>query len=292
MQMKLNMIVAAAALAIGGAAHATAIQDLNSGNSALTFLAVDNSIVGGAQTGSIVIDLGKSFSDFLAGTSLTSTAGTTVAWNFATNSLTINGVAQTGTYNWGTALSFFNGATNAADVRYAVIGGDALNLGQYLTTGAPTTAQLNQQTAALTANMATVQSLYNNNNAAVNSATNVSTIALAGFGANATSATANANGYVAGNANFGPALNWLTNLKWNGTVAENTASNLYFLDSNQADGAAQTTQVAGGALQGQFLFNGTTLTWTTAPVPEPGGVALMLAGLGALGFVGRRRQGR
>lgn len=47
---------------------------------------------------------------------------------------------------------------------------------------------------------------------------------------------------------------------------------------------------------GSFLLSsgpsGYSLTYSIAPVPEPTGLALLLAGLGAVGFVGRRRQPR
>lgn len=66
----------------------------------------------------------------------------------------------------------------------------------------------------------------------------------------------------------------------NGTIlAKNLAGgSYYFLLSGTAE----------GTLGGQYLFTANT----TAPVPEPESYALMLAGLGLIGFVGKRRLQR
>ena len=48
------------------------------------------------------------------------------------------------------------------------------------------------------------------------------------------------------------------------------------------------------ALNGALYLEGTvghdTVIWTTAPIPEPDTSAMMLAGLGLMGFIGRRRK--
>jgi MYXO-CTERM domain-containing protein len=290
MKLKLNLIVAAAALASAGAANANPIQDFTLGNSSLTFVALDNSVTGGTAKGSIVIDLGKSFTDFLAGTAATATPGEIITWDFSTNAITVNGIQQSVVANWSAPFAFFLSHTNLTDVRYGVIAGNnAGSTTQFLTTGAPTAAQITSQTGALTANMAQVNSLYsNNNNAVADGATIVNTWATTGFGANATTlVTTNAAGGVAGSTNLNSAGTWQANLKWNATLAEGTATSLYFLDSNLPDGSAAS--VASAPL-GQFNFSGNTLTWTVAAVPEPDGYALALAGVGVLGFVSRRRR--
>jgi hypothetical protein len=60
-------------------------------------------------------------------------------------------------------------------------------------------------------------------------------------------------------------------------------------------GASLSSMDAGALLAGihvRSLYNGQSEGFVTTPVPEPSTYALMLAGLGALGFVARRRRQR
>ena len=76
---------------------------------------------------------------------------------------------------------------------------------------------------------------------------------------------------------------------------EITGAGQAFAALNVDAGTSLTTGIYGislstGAASLLGTFNGTLSGLTTSAVPEPGGWALMLAGLGALGFVARRRQ--
>jgi hypothetical protein len=88
-------------------------------------------------------------------------------------------------------------------------------------------------------------------------------------------------------------------LPFNTTNLVGTASSFYRLGSVSTAGTIGTTGFDlfnNDAGAGSFLLSQNagayTLTYTIAAVPEPTGLALLLAGLGAVGFVGRRRQPR
>ncbi len=66
-------------------------------------------------------------------------------------------------------------------------------------------------------------------------------------------------------------------------------SSAVYLDMESSD--TPQPPISATQLAGRFLFDGTQLTYTVAAVPEPGSMALLFAGMGALGFVSRRRRG-
>jgi len=144
MNFKKQAIVAAAILAVAGAANAKVSDIIVSGNSSLAFVALDAV----AKT-STVVDLGTTFKDFLpqgtnanvviggdgsvasgfpnTANALTFTPGTTLSWNFTTNTFTVNGAAQTTslsgkTIDW-SAYSTFKAATTTANTKWGVIAG-------------------------------------------------------------------------------------------------------------------------------------------------------------------------
>ncbi|MFN0184153.1 MAG: PEP-CTERM sorting domain-containing protein [Aquabacterium sp.] len=276
MSFNLNVIAAAALALAGSAAHA-ALERMNTGNGAITFVALDAN----GTPASLMVDLGYLLSDAdplnnPAGALLQ--AGQTFVWNFNNNSLTVNGIAQTGTYNWSAQYAAFQAAAQAGDTRYGVIAGATGGFPEFfLTSGNPTPSQLEQQTIALTANMGVVDTLFANN-------VSKGTFPLAGEGAAAVvGSTSAASGYLGAAGNFGTAGNWRTNLKWNALVTEGTTNDFYFMNGDSDDETR---------LGGQFSYAAGVLTWQTdAPVvPEPSTYALALMGLGIVGFVARRRR--
>lgn len=99
-----------------------------------------------------------------------------------------------------------------------------------------------------------------------------------------------------GTLGYFPPSDALGSLNFNMSNAVGATSNLALTtSSDEFDGFAAISGTRLGNSQGFGVagFNGTTLAYTVAAVPEPGSVAMLLAGLSAIGFVGsrRRRQG-
>ena len=251
----------------------------NLGNSSLAFLAVDT-----ADVASVVVDLSYFYTDAVAAGGSFDAPGTTIQWNFNANSLTVNGVAKAGTYNWSTPYAAFSAAAPSANTQWAVIGGAAGSYPNfYVTTGNPTTAQLGVQTTDLTTNLASVDAFYGKSNNVVSGGGKTSTQALTGFGANAVlGSNLSQDGYVASGAAFGSGGNWQGNLRWSAMrpVGAANTSGFWALEDD-LDGATK--------LAGVFTFNAGILTYTTAPVPEAEAGLLAAAGLSVLWFARRRR---
>ncbi len=270
---------------------------LDNGGS-LLFTAVST----GATPASLVVDLGYFLSDFASGPNNRSTApsanfnnlfgadNNTVVWNFNTDRLTVNGVAQSVTNNWSAPFAQFQSSLAGGTTNWGVIAGAMADFpNYYLTTGSPTAGQLQSQLLAIndTGALSLVNTITNASNNPVGSPT--STLDLSGNGAIAVVSTSTqASGYVGANGIMGKAGTWRTNLAWSAFTAGD-ASGIGLYQLNDDDGGIDK-------LTGTLSFNAGVLTWQTAltptpQVPEPSGYLLVLAGVAVLGFVGRRRLG-
>lgn len=279
MKQTLKVLAAAMALAAAGGANA-ALQLMSTQNSSLTFVALDS--VGSPI--SIMVDLDYNLNDFLT-TSALNTVGTEIVWDFNANTRSVNGAAPVnGGYAWSSEFATFLGTAQSADLKWAVLAGDSATGQRFATTGTPTTAEVNLQTLASSSIMANVNNLYSSN-----SVTGTHASSTAG------ASTATAGGAYLGSNNFGVNGSWAGGLKWTSWAADASSNNFDFINVAPRTAGSQLAQVSfynDATKNASFSFDSSTgqLTWSVTPVPEPGALALMLAGLGAVGFVGGRRR--
>jgi PEP-CTERM motif len=289
--MKFKTLAIAAALVASAGAHA-AIEGPGSntgGNSSVLFLAIDVN----NNTG-LVLDLGLSMADFTNSTTYTSGLFQTGAktWNFAndTNDL---GVTDTA---WSAAYNTFKNAQSGGDLVWGVVAADQVSTGSpnlitgrgLLSTGNATQAQM---LAASTNNpTGNAIGIFLNFAAAAN---NFGTHTSVANGAGATT-SANGNAWlpnsmgVIGNG-FGG------NITWNSLVGNGVSSTFQYQRQTstnpvvfQFGEVTATDSLAARPIT--FTFDIATDSLVLAPVPEPQTYALMLAGLGVVSFLARRRR--
>jgi hypothetical protein len=325
MNFKKQAIVAAAILAVAGAANAKLYSSANTGdgqNSSLVFLGLD-----AVSQKSVVVDLGIRALDFLptgiptgnfvmdggaevgglahSANPLTSAAGTTLTWNFATSTFSVNGVAQStslagNAINW-SQFNSFKDATTTANTKWGVIGGGidsfntdasldpdgigALASNALLATSAVGgsiamgTGQVNSGVAFMN-NLLVANSVVTGNNVVGTAGAGVQAIGQSGYIPTIFGSTGTFNGAIPFSAfgNVGTAQQF----SYGGGA-----------EQNQGTGTTGNAPVA--LYAGKFNFNGTSLSYTvpgavTPSVPEAESFALALAGLAAIAFAARRRQ--
>lgn len=278
--MKLRVKILATAIGAvlaGGAQAAFNPWDGNDNQSELFLLTVDQSdnIQG-------FFDLGVNITDFTPASQ--SAPGTTRTWNLNTGATTgLGGV----TGDWSTAWNAFNAAANttAGGVRYMVgaLEGDLSDAAvgdiKAVTTSRDGLAQVSTQDDGALQNYVSSLAFFLANGALgnISSATN--------GGGTTNSANSNAWGFTG----FLP--NWQGNAPFSALADAGQSAEVYFLESAFNFGLSQVSQFAGSNPFGPATFtldsNG-VLTYAV-PVPEADTWAFMLAGLGLVGFLARRR---
>ena len=303
MKFKLKLLAAAGALAMaaGGAqaqlsSPGSGTLAVNAANGSLVFAALDS--VGSPI--SFTANLGYNLLSFLPTSPV---VGQTIVWNFATNAVTVDGVARaasTGNYQYSAPFAAFTGAAQSADLTWGVFAADnngnttqtnALNLARrnVATTGAPTALDLVPATSSITnakiggatANIATLTTVLNTSIAP-------NTI-QSGIGAQtATSGSA----YIGDSGGQSLRRDYGGQFTFDYMVADKATSNFtLFTGGSTGTLIGAVAQYGNEVGLSTFTFDvaANTLTFAT-PVPEPESVAMMLAGLAFIGSVVVRRR--
>ena len=264
MKFQLKALAAAAILAASIPAYA-AIDTAASGNSSFVLTVLDK--VANVQAS---FDLGKNYADFnqvaLAGAvSNVTNPGTSFSWNLASNP------------DYSAAWTSFLGAATLPNIQYAITATDNLGLGAgsrgYITTLAALQASVT--TNAMTTALGNFDTYVLNEGSLGHAAANGSL-----FTANATTASIVYGNNRLGGTTTGPTT--LGRIDSNLGVIQVTGSATAFTSATQT--------VFGNGAFFNLASNGALVYGTAAPIPEANTGAMMLLGLGFMGFVARRKQ--
>ena len=266
MNFKLNALVAAALLVAAGSANA-ALDNSLSGNGSL-YLSVWN----GVDT-SATFDLGTNLDSFLP--VAMSAPGIGINWNLAGSSVT--GMAPTTLTYASTWSSFAATVADWSTVVYDVAAmdstGTAAGNDRYLSTSRDALSVVASQTNSGLLSFSTVDTYINVNNA------NGTHLTAANGAAQFTSG----DGYY----NLGKQKNWKNNAKFTSNDVVGNDLSFYLLATSSTNGLAKATVTS---YDGVFNLNQAgALSYSVAAVPEASTYGMMLAGLGLVGFMARRR---
>lgn len=276
--MKLKLIAAAAVLAASGAQASMTLPA--SGDSSFVFNLYDTT-----SSATFSADLGISYTQW--NSTNMSAAGIKLVWDLDAGTFSDLSATATGfsaTLGYGNVFTSFMGEVSTANLGFDVKAGDRNN------TGIPTANGNNLLVTSAASTVAATNGVQYN---ALN-VLNTAMTAMNGDTVNSThaSSTNGANKFDAGEGNTsyfdGQGAN-LKNLSFSTGASINESLNFFKLATSGSNTGAQANVTT---YAGTWSFDAATnsLIYQTAPVPEPETYAMLLAGLGLMGAVARRRR--
>jgi hypothetical protein len=284
--MKLKLIAAAAVLAASGAQ--AAITTPAGGNSDLLV-----SFYSASSNATFTADLGITMSQFTSSVSASAT-GIKLVWDLDAGTFSDLSASSTGlstqALNYGNVFTNFysSSVASAADLQFGLIAADgAPTLGITTNRGVLVTADAGVTASATNANIINASGTggVQTYMTAANGDTTNSTHGTAAAGANMFDSGDNQNVHVA--TGMGDKVN--NYLPFSIYGADQNSLSFYALTTTSATGTGAGSVVK---YSGTWSFDAATnsLIYQTAPVPEPETYAMLLAGLGLMGAVARRRR--
>lgn len=285
MNFKLNALVAAALLSAAGSASAiTATNDVTSGNAYLLLSVLDNNFNGGAGR-SYTRSLEVAMNDF--GTANRATGG------FTANVDTLSSLNQT--WATGALWSSFTAGMDANTI--AGLQWDVTALDQTGTSAADQKRILTTSASNLVADIA-VSGVSTNNTEFQNATLNQDQYwdaVIAAMGASTEIITEDANSFAfatSGGVHAGNFAGKTPDFSTVGNVGDSMG--FYYLTRSSSSNTAEVLAVAYGNANGASTFTlgvdgALSFAAPVAAVPEASTYGMMLAGLGLVGFMARRR---
>lgn len=297
--MKLQRFAVAAALLASVSAHASIA---GGGNGSLVMIAYDKNLSGAFSATAGVFDLGLTIDDVIGasgnGSGVVATAALQqgVAWDFINNTIKIGGVVTSfgGTNDWTAAWNRLLANVDAADLTFVITAFDTVGVGaaqRSLVTGRPdATAHFT------TVNASGLQQIAAGKvNDIFTPIANRGTIASVANGAytftSADGVATRSNGYVMAGDAF--ANEWRNNNVLQGETLASNITDLYVVDGTGKSlklGLGLSLSAASGVLTNVLDYN-YGLDHPVSTTPEPGGWALLAAGLAVVGSALRRQEG-
>jgi len=261
--MKLKLIAAVVGLTLSAASQATIVPTTTVGGSDLLLDVWEQGAAGGQPDQSFTLDLGVTFSQFVAASGSSANLATLLSTDSTwSNFLATSDTADAGTLQWSVIASGNKVNTRPAIFGTVSVGTDPATAG---TSGFPTNQDLNQSNTQVNGFITNLNTIPNPNEQ----------VALKGSGEYYQDlALANYNGVsFSNNNNIGATANvaTVTNVS-GGTTAPAVVAELA--------GTMTFAQVGGNYV----------LSYNVAAVPEAPGFGMALAGLAALGFLAIRRR--